>query len=74
MILSVPACVNANALHMLLCCCFCFCLKPEQDHADIQIPIFHFYSKRYTQTSLQPIARINEEYPCRCWLWDLGSR
>ncbi|KAG1677240.1 hypothetical protein FOA52_013439 [Chlamydomonas sp. UWO 241] len=40
---------------------FRFCGSPV--HADIQIPIFHFYSKRYTQSSLAPIPQINQENP-----------
>ncbi|GFR44984.1 hypothetical protein Agub_g6258, partial [Astrephomene gubernaculifera] len=38
-----------------------FCSSDE--HADIKIPIFHFYTKKYTQAYLQPGAQWAAEHP-----------
>lgn len=41
---------------------FRFCSSDA--HADIQVPIFHFTTKRYTQMMLQAIPELNSRYPC----------
>eukprot|EP00195_Chlamydomonas_chlamydogama_P008851 CAMPEP_0202897950 /NCGR_PEP_ID=MMETSP1392-20130828/6577_1 /ASSEMBLY_ACC=CAM_ASM_000868 /TAXON_ID=225041 /ORGANISM="Chlamydomonas chlamydogama, Strain SAG 11-48b" /LENGTH=391 /DNA_ID=CAMNT_0049583727 /DNA_START=248 /DNA_END=1424 /DNA_ORIENTATION=- len=40
---------------------FRFCTS--DGHADIQIPIFHFYTKKYTQRILDMVPEVNKHYP-----------
>ena len=40
---------------------FRFCSSPL--HADIPIPIFHFYTKKYNKAMLAKIPEMNEKYP-----------
>ena len=42
---------------------FRFCSSDH--HADIQVPIFHFYSKKYDRSMLNTIPESNAKYPCK---------